>query len=95
MPAGMMDNIRDERGDRGSAKPAAFALGAHLNSILETAPDAIIVIDERGLILSFSAAAEPIFGYSETELLGENVNTLMPSPDRERHDHPQSALESR
>ena len=67
-------------------KPTVFALEAHLDSILETVPDAMIVIDERGLILSFSAAAERMFGYSEAELLGENVSTLMPSPDRERHD---------
>lgn len=46
----------------------------------------MIVIDERGRIVSFSTAAETMFGYSETELLGENVSTLMPSPDRERHD---------
>lgn len=75
-----------ERDDVGS-KPTLFALEAHLDSILETVPDAMIVIDERGLILSFSAAAERMFGYSEAELLGENVSTLMPSPDRERHDH--------
>ena len=67
-------------------KPTIFALEAHLASILETVPDAMIVIDERGLILSFSAAAERMFGYSEAELLGENISTLMPSPDRERHD---------
>jgi two-component system sensor kinase FixL len=59
---------------------------AHLRSILETVPDAMIVIDEQGLIISFSAAAERMFGYTEAELLGENVSTLMPSPDRERHD---------
>jgi two-component system sensor kinase FixL len=47
----------------------------------------MIVIDERGLILSFSAAAERMFGYSEAELLGENISSLMSSPDRERHDH--------
>ena len=46
----------------------------------------MIVIDERGCILSFSAAAERMFGYSEAELIGENVSCLMPSPDRERHD---------
>ena len=68
-------------------KPTVFSLEAHLDSILDTVPDAMIVIDERGLILSFSAAAELMFGYSEAELLGENVSTLMPSPDRERHDH--------
>ncbi len=58
----------------------------HLRSILETVPDAMIVIDERGRIRSFSAAAEDMFGYSEDELLGENISALMPSPDRERHD---------
>jgi len=59
---------------------------AHLRSILATVPDAMVVIDQRGLILSFSAAAERMFGFSEAEVLGENVSMLMPSPDRERHD---------
>lgn len=59
---------------------------AHLRSIIDTIPDAMIVIDERGHILSFSAAAERMFGYSEADVLGENVSALMPSPDRERHD---------
>ncbi|MCH4905395.1 PAS domain S-box protein, partial [Cylindrospermopsis raciborskii CHAB3438] len=58
----------------------------HLNSILATVPDAMIVIDERGRISSFSAAAERLFGYDEQDLLGSNVSCLMPSPDRERHD---------
>lgn len=58
---------------------------AHLRSILATVPDAMVVIDEKGLILSFSAAAEKMFGYAESEVLGENVSMLMPSPDRERH----------
>ena len=59
---------------------------AHLRSILATVPDAMVVIDVRGVILSFSAAAQKMFGYTETEVLGENVSMLMPSPDRERHD---------
>ncbi len=63
-----------------------FAQDAHLRSILETAPDAIVVIDEKGCMLSFSASAERMFGYSEEEVIGENVSMLMPSPDRERHD---------
>ena len=73
--------------------PAKFAselreLGsaAHLRSILETIPDAMVIINEKGLILSFSKAAERLFGFAEAELLGENVSALMPSPDRERHD---------
>jgi len=59
---------------------------AHLRSILATVPDAMIVIDEVGTILSFSAAAEAMFGYSEDEVLGQNVKMLMPSPLREEHD---------
>lgn len=46
----------------------------------------MVVIGEGGLILSFSAAAEKMFGYAEQEVVGKNVKMLMPSPDRERHD---------
>ena len=62
------------------------ATEAHLRSILATVPDAMVIIDEDGIILSFSAAAEKMFGYVESEVVGENVSMLMPSPDRERHD---------
>ena len=59
---------------------------AHLRSILATVPDAMIVIDEQGTILSFSATAERMFGFGEDEVVGSNIKMLMPSPDRERHD---------
>ncbi len=64
----------------------ANAREALLRSILATVPDAMIVIDDHGTIVSFSAAAEVMFGYSESELLGQNVRELMPTPDRDRHD---------
>lgn len=69
--------------------PADFGIlgnETHLRSILDTVPDAMVVIDEAGRIISFSAAAERLFGYAENEVIGENVSTLMPSPDRESHD---------
>lgn len=59
---------------------------ALLGSILATVPDALIVIDMRGQIISFSAAAQLMFQYAESDVLGENISMLMPSPDRERHD---------
>jgi len=59
---------------------------AHLESILATVPDAMIVIDERGAIQSFSSAAERLFGYSAGEVVGKNIRMMMPSPYREDHD---------
>ncbi len=59
---------------------------AHLRSILETVPDAMIVIDEAGLMQSFSAAARRLFGYAPDEVIGRNVSMLMPAPYREQHD---------
>lgn len=59
---------------------------ARLRTVLETVPDAIIVIDDKALIQSFSSGAERQFGYRAEEVIGKNVNILMPSPYREEHD---------
>ncbi len=59
---------------------------SHLRSILDTVPDAMIVIDGDGTIQLFSAAAERLFGYDEQDAVGRNVSELMPEPDRSRHD---------
>ncbi len=59
---------------------------SHLRSILDTVPDAMIVIDGHGIIQLFSTAAERLFGYDEQEAIGRNVSELMPEPDRSRHD---------
>jgi two-component system sensor kinase FixL len=77
--------LRDET-DRHAARRAVERREQLLQSILDTVPDAMIVIDEHGLITSFSAAAEATFGYAERDVMGRNVSLLMPSPDRERHD---------
>ena len=77
--------VRDVTGDA-AMRSAIEAREQHLQSILATVPDAMIVIDEFGKIISFSAAAERLFGYREAELVGHNVSRLMPTPHRERHD---------
>jgi PAS domain S-box-containing protein len=59
---------------------------AHLRSILDTVPEAMIVIDEAGVVTSFSAAAAQLFGYDAEEVIGRNVKMLMPPPYREEHD---------
>ena len=65
---------------------ALEAREAKLRSILDTVPDATVVIDERGIMQSFSAAAERLFGYREDAVSGRNVSMLMPPPFREQHD---------
>jgi two-component system CheB/CheR fusion protein len=55
-------------------------------AVLNTATDAIITINHQGLIVTVNPATKHMFGYSETELLGQNINLLMHSPDREDHD---------
>lgn len=57
-----------------------------LRSIFETGPDAIVIIDERGVIETFNAAAVWLFGYLENEVVGHNVKMLMPEPYRSHHD---------
>ena len=59
---------------------------ALLASILETVPDSMIVIDARGVIQSFSDAAEQQFGWRAGEVVGKNVNMLMPAPYKGAHD---------
>lgn len=59
---------------------------AHLKSILDTVPDAMIVIDEAGIMRSFSPAAERTFGWTSAEAVGKNVSLLMPEPHRTEHD---------
>ncbi len=68
-----------------SRRKAAAGTG-HLQSILDTVPDAMVVIDKAGIIQSFSAAAERLFGWTPAEVVGRNVRILMPEPYRTAHD---------
>lgn len=57
-----------------------------LRAVLQTAVDGIIVIDQEGIVKLFNPAAEKIFGYQNSEILGQSVNSLMPEPYQSEHD---------
>jgi len=59
---------------------------AQLQAVVDTAVDAIVVIDRRGIIERFNRAAERMFGYQADEVIGKNVSVLMPSPYQDEHD---------
>lgn len=59
---------------------------ARVHAILNTTVDAIITIDERGLIRSFNHSAEKLFLFEASEVIGKNVNILMPQPYKREHD---------
>ncbi|WP_342152758.1 PAS domain S-box protein [Methylorubrum sp. SB2] len=59
---------------------------AHLRSILDTVPDAMVVIDGAGTVHAFGTAAERLFGYPAAQVIGRNVRLLMPEPMRAEHD---------
>eukprot|EP01090_Pellita_catalonica_P018528 TRINITY_DN6021_c0_g1_i2.p1 TRINITY_DN6021_c0_g1~~TRINITY_DN6021_c0_g1_i2.p1 ORF type:complete len:174 (-),score=28.37 TRINITY_DN6021_c0_g1_i2:84-605(-) len=59
----------------------------NLRGVLKDLLVAAIVIDSKGNVLIFNRSAEKLLGYREKEVLGKNVKMLMPSPDKEKHDH--------
>ena len=58
-----------------------------LRAIVNTAVEAILTINQKGIVQSYNPAAETMFGYPANEVIGQNVRMLMPSPYREKHDH--------
>jgi two-component system sensor kinase FixL len=80
------ERLKRARVDAQRSTEAVVARQAHLQSILDTIPEAMIVIDERGSIQSFSTTAERLFGYAASEVLGKNIKIMMPAPYREEHD---------
>lgn len=71
---------------QGEALVEVEAREAQLQSILATVPDAMVTINERGIIQSFSAAAQRLFGYRPEEAIDRNVSMLMPQPYHDQHD---------
>ena len=88
-PLGEIDAVLVSFHDITALKTAEGSLdqaNSILQSILSTIPDAMVVIDEDGLVSSFSATAEKMFGYTQEEIIGHNVKILMPAPYRNAHD---------
>jgi PAS domain S-box-containing protein len=67
--------------DRSDSRDSAL-----IGAMVESAVDGIIVIDDRGIVKMMNPAAERLFAYSSQEIIGRNVNTLMPEPYRSQHD---------
>lgn len=82
----MADDLENEERTRKQAEAALRLSEARLRSIVDTAVDAFVVIDAKGMIRSVNRAAERLFGHPAEAMVGNNVRMLMPEPDRSRHD---------
>lgn len=80
---GIFQDITDQK----AAKNSLQREQSRMESILATAADGIVLIDASGQILSFNRAAEQMFGWSTSQVLGKNLSMLMPEPYQSEHDN--------
>lgn len=77
--------VRDITG-RKIAEQQAHEQHEHTQAIINNVLDGIITIDASGIVSSFNHSAEKLFGYRSEEMIGQNVNVLMPEPYHSEHD---------
>lgn len=87
LAAAALGSVVQKQRQRGEQAASALAeREAHLRSIFDTAPEAMIVINEEGIVQSYGASSERMFMWRPTEVIGRNVSMLMPEPFRAQHD---------
>ena len=84
-PIRMIGTVQDVTQQK-QAEVALRDSAARIHTILDTVVDGIITIDKRGIVETFNLAAERIFGYTADEVIGRNINMLMPEPYHSQHD---------
>ncbi|TGN11080.1 MHYT domain-containing protein [Leptospira ilyithenensis] len=60
---------------------------SRLRAIIETAPDAVVMINTKGVIQEFNESAEKMFGWNSNEVIGQKINMLMPNPHQTEYDN--------
>ncbi len=83
--AGIVQAYKNER-LRKTAEEQLVRSEQRIRAIVENVIDAIITINSRGIVQTFNPAAERIFGYTASEVIGKNINTIIPEPHRGLHD---------
>ncbi len=84
--ANMINSLRTDMLRRQAVKESENS-SKMMRMILDSAVDGIITIDDLGIVQTFNKGAERIFGYADSEVIGQNVKILMPSPYRDMHDN--------
>jgi PAS domain S-box-containing protein len=83
--AGVVDELDRELAERSRADDLQRRSDARFRELLESAPDAAVIVDESGTIVVVNARAEQLFGYLPDELVGQRVETLLPDGSRATH----------
>ncbi|MGD8493297.1 MAG: PAS domain S-box protein, partial [Desulfobacterales bacterium] len=78
--------VKEDITERKRAEEQQKEMAARTRAIVDHAADGIITISEQRIIEEFNPAAERIFGYKAAEVMGQNVNILMPEPHHSQHD---------